>query len=55
MEYSIANDYDPNGDMPATADCVAEYLTYLAEFDSGAVGDMGFMLEDFRRYIEGRR
>jgi len=37
VEYSIANDYDPNGDMPATADCVAEYLTYLAELLVGTV------------------
>jgi hypothetical protein len=30
---------------------MVEYLTYLAEVRAGAVGDMGFRLEDFKRYI----
>jgi hypothetical protein len=41
--------------MPANADPMAEYLTYLADVRGGAVGDMGFTLEDFKRYIAGLR
>jgi hypothetical protein len=39
--------------MPADADPMTVYLTYLADVHGGAVGDMGFTLEDFQRYIDG--
>jgi len=29
MEYSIDNDYDPGDDMPADADPLTQYLTYM--------------------------
>jgi hypothetical protein len=29
--YPLADDYDPDGEMPADADPVAEYLTDLAD------------------------
>ena len=51
--FTIAEHLDPDGDMPAYADPVAEYLTYLAHVRGSAVGDMGFTLEDFKRYIAG--
>jgi hypothetical protein len=41
-EYSIADDYDPDGDRPsADSDPVAAYLTYLEDKRLGAVGEMG--------------
>jgi hypothetical protein len=49
--YSIADDYDPDGDMPAAADPLTAYLTCLEDVRLGGVGDMGFSLEDFKRYI----
>jgi hypothetical protein len=30
---------------------MAAYLTYLADVTGGAVGNMGFTLEDFKAYI----
>ena len=54
-DFTIAEDLDPDGDIPADADPMAEYLTYLADVRGGAVGDMGFTLEDFTRYIAGLR
>jgi hypothetical protein len=54
-EYSIADDLDPDGDMPADADPLATYLTYLADVRGGDVGDMGFTIDDFKRYIVGLR
>ena len=42
MNYTIADDYDPDGDMSADVDPVAEYLTYVSLVHAGAVGDMGF-------------
>lgn len=30
-KYTIADDYDPDGDMRAGADPMSEYLTYLAD------------------------
>jgi len=47
-KFSIADDLDPDGDMSADADPITEYLTYLDCVNAGAVGDMGFTLEDFR-------
>jgi len=52
---TISRDLDPDGDIRADADPVAEYLTYLADVRGGAVGDMGFTLEDFKAYIAGLR
>ena len=54
-DFTIAEDFDPDSDMPANADPMAEYLTYLADVRGGAVGDMGFTSEDFKRYIAGLR
>jgi hypothetical protein len=54
-KFTIANDFDPDGDMPANADPMAEYLTYLADVRGSAAGDMGFTSEDFKRYIAGLR
>jgi hypothetical protein len=42
--YTIADDLDPDGEMSADADPMAEYLTYLSDVEKGAVGDMGFTL-----------
>jgi hypothetical protein len=54
-EYGIADDLDPDGDMPADADPMAAYLTYLADVRYGAVGNMNFTLADFKTYIGGFR
>jgi hypothetical protein len=35
--------------MSANAHPLYEYLTYLNDLREGAVGDMGFALEDFKR------
>jgi hypothetical protein len=35
-EYTIGNDFDPDGDMPASADPMTEYLSYLADVRGGA-------------------
>jgi hypothetical protein len=53
--YTIANDWDPDGDILHGADPLARYLTYLDCVRAGAVGDCGFTLEDFRRYIADLR
>ena len=42
-------------DMQADADPMSEYLTHVSQVREGAVGDMGFTLEDFRRYIDALR
>ncbi len=42
-DFSIVNDLDPGRRSDG-----AEYLTYLADVRGGAVGDMGFTLEDFK-------
>jgi hypothetical protein len=34
---------------------MAAYLTYLEDKRLGAVGEMGFSLEDFKAYIAGLR
>jgi hypothetical protein len=55
-EYSIARDHDPGQEiLSAESDPMAAYLTYLADVTGGAVGNMGFTLEDFKRYIAGLR
>jgi hypothetical protein len=55
-DYSIADEYDPDGDRPsADTDPVAAYPTYLEDKRLGAVGDMGFTLEDFKAHIAGLR
>ena len=40
--FSIADDYDPDGDMSADADPVSACLTYLADIEGSCLGDMGF-------------
>jgi hypothetical protein len=57
-EFTIANDYDPDGDMSTNADPadpMAEFLTYLSHVRGAAVRDMEFTLDDFKRYIAGLR
>jgi hypothetical protein len=55
-EYSIARDYDPGQEiLSAESDPMAAYLTYLADVTGGAVGNMGFTVDDFRRHIEALR
>jgi hypothetical protein len=50
----LADDFDPDGDMPANGDPMTEYLScYLADVPGAAVGDIKFTLEDFKRYIAG--
>jgi len=39
--FTIANDYDPDGDMSAKANPVTAYRTYLRDVRGGMVGDMG--------------
>ena len=53
--FTIANDYDPEGDMSPYADPVTAYRTYLADVRGGMVGDMGFTVDDFNTYIAGLR
>ena len=43
-DFTIANDYDRDGDMSASTDPMTEYLTYLGHVHKGAVGGMGFTL-----------
>jgi hypothetical protein len=43
-EFTIANDYDPDGDMSTNADPMAEFLTYLSHVRGAAVRDIGFTL-----------
>jgi hypothetical protein len=39
--FTIADDYDPEGDMPPYADPTTEYRAYLSNVRGGMVGDMG--------------
>ena len=55
MEYSIADYYDPDGDISANTGPMTEYLSYLSHVHAGAVGNMGFALEDFKAHIAGLR
>jgi hypothetical protein len=54
-EYSIADDYDPDGYIGSQADPEDEYDTYFVSKTLGTTPDMGFTPEDFRRYIEALR
>jgi hypothetical protein len=42
--------FDPDGEMPLSADPMTEYLSYFGDVRGGAVGDMGFTLDDLKRY-----
>jgi hypothetical protein len=53
--FTIADDYDPDGDISPDADPITEYRTYLRDVRGGMVGDMGFTLDDFKTYIAGMR
>ena len=55
QKYTIADDYDPDGDMSPNADPTTEYQAYLTDVREGVVGDMGFTLNDFKTYIAGLR
>ena len=55
QKYTIADDYDPDGDISSNADPMREYRRYLADVRGGMVGDMGFTLDDFKTYIAGLR
>jgi hypothetical protein len=50
-EYTLREDYDPDGDLTADADPVAAFLTYREDVRNGFVVEMGFTLENFREYI----
>lgn len=55
-KYSIARDYDPNGErLSADSDPREAFLTYVDEIHGGAIGDMGFTLQHFRDYIDELR
>jgi hypothetical protein len=51
--FTIADDYDPDGDMSAKTNPVTAYRTYLRDVQGGMVGDMGFSVADFETYIAG--
>jgi hypothetical protein len=53
--FTIADDYDPDGDISPNANPTTEYRTYLSNVRGGMVGDMGFALDDFKTYIAGLR
>jgi hypothetical protein len=53
--FTIADDYDPDGDMSPNADPATEYRAYLSNVRGGMVGDMRFTLDDFKTYIAGLR
>ena len=55
MTFTIADDYDPDGEMSPNAKPVTAYPTYLRDVRGGMVGDMGFTLDDFNTYIAGLR
>ena len=50
-KYTIANDYDPHGDLSADDDPLTEYLIYFCAIRSDGGGDLGFTLKDFERHI----
>jgi hypothetical protein len=41
MTFTIANDYDPDGDMSGKANPVIVYRVYLRDVRGGVVGGMG--------------
>jgi hypothetical protein len=51
--FTIADDYDPDGNMSPIADPVTAYQTYLRDVRGGMVGDMGFTVDDFKTHIAG--
>jgi hypothetical protein len=53
--FTIADDYDPDGDISPDANPATAYRTYLRDVRGGMVGDMGFTLDDFKTYIAGLR
>jgi Leucine-rich repeat (LRR) protein len=53
--FTIADDFDPDGDMSPNANPKTEYRAYLVDVRGGMVGDMGFTLDDFKTYIAGLR
>ena len=55
MTFTIANNYDPDGDVSAKTNPVTAYRTYLIDVRGGMVGDTGFTLDDFKTYIAGLR
>ena len=55
MSFWIADDLDPERDIPADADPVLLYLDSLTSVREGAVGDMAFVLEDFKQYVASLR
>jgi hypothetical protein len=52
--FSIADDYDPDGGRPsADTESGGSVSDYLEDKRLGAVGDTGFSLEEFKTYISG--
>jgi hypothetical protein len=54
-KYAIIRGYDPHGDITADDDPLNEWLIYSGGIRSDGLGDMGFTLKDFKRYIAGLR
>jgi hypothetical protein len=54
LKYTIADDYDPDDEMPTDTDPLQAYQIYVEDRDAGH-GDMGFTLEDRERYIAEMR
>lgn len=55
QKYTIADDYDPDGDISPNANPTTEYRRYLADVRGGMVGDTGLTVDDFKTYIAGLR
>jgi hypothetical protein len=51
LKFTIAEHLDPDREISRNADRLVEYTSYLSDVRSGTVGDMGFVLADFERYI----
>ena len=49
IRWEMGKTMKPN--LTANSDPMAKYLIYLADVQRGAVGNMGFTLEDFQQYI----
>jgi|HubBroStandDraft_6_1064221.scaffolds.fasta_scaffold741458_2 hypothetical protein len=54
-KFTIAEHLDPDREISRNADPLVEYTSYLSDVRSGTVGDMGFTLADFERYIASLR
>lgn len=50
-KYTIADNYDPGGNISAYADPGYEHMTYLRRVMDGEVVDMGFKRGDFNRHV----